>query len=233
MPSLLEWERSSSISWWHTMCKCNPHGFLPRQWLRRGGVVRRGAVIGRSLPLWLSDRKLGPLNTVILMMTATLLVVLAIWLPFGTSSVRALFVVVVLLGIGTGSSVPLGGNIPPFREKACRFAESWLVACVSALCEPESTGTWVGSVYSVASAAYVSLYSPHLGGLGVAAESSPSPLTSPRTLIGNPSTGAILERFEGRGLVVFLAIVLFTGLVSMTALRWLCHGRRWMLVDKI
>ena len=74
---------------------------------------RSGAVVGRSLPLWLSDRKLGPLNTVILMMTATLLVVLGIWLPFGTSSVPALFVVVVLLGIGTGSSVPLGGNGPP------------------------------------------------------------------------------------------------------------------------
>lgn len=107
------------------------------------------------------------------------------------------------------------------------------MACVSALCEPESTGTWVGSVYSVASIAYVFHYPPHLGSLGVAADSSPNPLTSPRTLIGNPSTGAILERFEGRGLVVFLAVVLFTGLVSMTALRWFCHGRRWMLVDKI
>ncbi|KAK1829870.1 putative transporter [Podospora conica] len=147
-----------------------------------------GAVIGRSLPLWLSDRKFGPLNTMILMMAATLLVVLAIWLPFGTSSVTALFAVVVLLGIGTGSSVPLG------------------VACVSALCEPESTGTWVGSVYSVASIA---------------------------TLIGNPSTGAILERFQGQGLVVFLAVVLSTGLASMTALRWLCHGRRWTLAGKI
>ncbi|KAK0751592.1 major facilitator superfamily domain-containing protein [Schizothecium vesticola] len=146
------------------------------------------AVIGRSLPLWLSDRKLGPLNTVILMMTATLFVVLVIWLPFGTSSVTALLVVVVLLGIGTGSLVPLG------------------VACVSALCGPEIIGTWVGLVYSVASIA---------------------------TLIDNPSTGAILERFEGRGLVVFLAIVLFTRLANMTALRWLRHGRRWKFVDKI
>lgn len=87
-------------------------------------MVRRGAVIGRSLPLWLSDRKLGPLNTVILTMTATLVVVLAIWLPLGTTSVTALFVVVVLLGIGTGSSVPLGGNRPPFCEKACRVADA-------------------------------------------------------------------------------------------------------------
>jgi hypothetical protein len=78
MPSPSEWARNSSISWWRTMCKCNPHVFLPRQWLRRGDVARRGAVIGRSLTLWLSDRKLGPLTTAILMMTATLFVVLAI-----------------------------------------------------------------------------------------------------------------------------------------------------------
>ena len=74
------------------------------------GFAHRGAVIGRSLPLWLSDLKFGPLNTMILMMTATLFVVLAIWLPFGTSSVTVLFVIAVLLGIGTGSSVPLGGK---------------------------------------------------------------------------------------------------------------------------
>ena len=83
------------------------------QWLRYEDVACRGAVIGRSLPLWLSDRKFGPLNTMILMLTATLFTVLAIWLPFGTSSVTALFAVVVLLGIGTGSSVPLGGNKSP------------------------------------------------------------------------------------------------------------------------
>jgi hypothetical protein len=40
----------------------------------------------------------------------TLAVVLAIWLPLGASSVEALFIVVVLMGIGTGSFVPLGGK---------------------------------------------------------------------------------------------------------------------------
>jgi hypothetical protein len=40
----------------------------------------------------------------------TLLVVLVIWLPLGASSSAALFVVVVLMGIGTGSFVPLGGK---------------------------------------------------------------------------------------------------------------------------
>jgi len=40
----------------------------------------------------------------------TLLVVLVIWLPLGASSSIALFVVVALMGIGTGSFVPLGGK---------------------------------------------------------------------------------------------------------------------------
>ena len=69
----------------------------------------RGAVIGRIVPLWISDRKLGPLNTIILMNCFTLLAVLVVWLPFGASSVSVLYVVVTLLGVGTGSFVPLGG----------------------------------------------------------------------------------------------------------------------------
>jgi len=66
-------------------------------------------MIGRTVPLWLSDRKLGPINTIILMNVFTLLTVLVVWLPFGALTVPALFVVVLLMGIGTGSFVPLGG----------------------------------------------------------------------------------------------------------------------------
>lgn len=53
---------------------------------------------------------MGPLNATIMMNIFTLFVVLAIWLPLGGLSVAALFVVVVLMGIGTGSFVPLGGK---------------------------------------------------------------------------------------------------------------------------
>ncbi|KAK4449505.1 hypothetical protein QBC34DRAFT_448853 [Podospora aff. communis PSN243] len=147
-----------------------------------------GAIIGRTAPLWLSDRKLGPLNTIILMNGLTLLAVVVVWLPFGALTTEALFVVVVLMGVGTGSFVPLG------------------VAVVSGLCEPGTTGTFLGSVYTVISVA---------------------------TLIGNPSTGAILERFGSPGLVVFIAIVLVTGLASAVTLRWECHDRRWIMKDKI
>lgn len=67
-------------------------------------------MLGRTVPPWLSDRVLGPLNATILMNILTLLVVLVIWLPLGASSITALFAVVVLMGIGTGSFVPLGGK---------------------------------------------------------------------------------------------------------------------------
>ncbi|KAK0656145.1 major facilitator superfamily domain-containing protein, partial [Cercophora newfieldiana] len=147
-----------------------------------------GAIIGRTAPLWLSDRKMGPINTIILMNVFTLLAVLVVWLPFGALTLPALFAVVVTMGIGTGSFVPLG------------------VACVSELSQPGTTGTFLGSVYTVVSIA---------------------------TLIGNPSTGAILNRYGSHGLVAFIAIVLFSGLASAVALRWECHGRRWIMMDKI
>ncbi|KAK1757689.1 putative transporter [Echria macrotheca] len=150
--------------------------------------LARGAIIGRTIPLWISDRKLGPLNTAILMNIFTIAAVLIIWLPFGASSIQALYVVVVLLGVGTGSFVPLG------------------VACVSTLSEAGNTGTWLGSVYSVSGFA---------------------------TLIGNPSTGAILARYGSPGLVAFLTAVLVSAVASATVLRWLCHGRRWIIKDKI
>ncbi|KAL2259376.1 hypothetical protein VTK26DRAFT_6966 [Humicola hyalothermophila] len=143
-----------------------------------------GALLGRTVPPWLSDRGSGPMNTTILMNMFTLLVVLTVWLPVGASSVPALFIVIVLMGIGTGSLVPLG------------------VSCVNALCDPQSIGTWLGSVYSIASVA---------------------------TLIGNPASEAMLSRYGPQGLVAFLAAVLFSGMISTGTLRWIHLGRRWAL----
>ncbi|KAH6854502.1 major facilitator superfamily domain-containing protein [Chaetomium sp. MPI-CAGE-AT-0009] len=147
-----------------------------------------GAILGRTLPPWLSDRLLGPLNATVIMNLFTLLSVLAIWLPLGASSIAALFVVVVLMGIGTGSFVPLG------------------VSCINALCRPENTGTWLGSVYSIVSFA---------------------------TLIGNPVSAIILSRYQSNGLLAFLAAVLFSGMISAVALRWLSHGRRWIFKARV
>ncbi|KAK4240654.1 hypothetical protein C8A03DRAFT_41864 [Achaetomium macrosporum] len=90
-----------------------------------------GAVIGQDCAPWLSDHVLGPLNATISMNVFTLLVVLTIWMPLGTSSIAALFLVAVLMGIGTGSFVPLG------------------VSCINALCNPLNTATWLGAAYSI------------------------------------------------------------------------------------
>lgn len=46
----------------------------------------------------------------------TMLVVLVVWLPFGAMAVPALFVVTVLMGVGTGSFVPLGGKSSPVQS---------------------------------------------------------------------------------------------------------------------
>ncbi|KAL1837497.1 hypothetical protein VTJ49DRAFT_3725 [Mycothermus thermophilus] len=91
-----------------------------------------GAIVGRTVPLWLSDRFLGPLNTTLVMNLFTLLVVLAIWLPLGAASMVALYAAVVLMGIGTGSFVPLG------------------VGCMNVLATPETVATWFGLIYGVA-----------------------------------------------------------------------------------
>ncbi|KAK4103188.1 MFS general substrate transporter [Parathielavia hyrcaniae] len=137
-----------------------------------------GAVIGRTVPLWLSDRLLGPINTTIVMNLFTLLGL----------AIAALFIVVQLMGIGTGSFVPLG------------------VSCINALCCPEHMGTWLGSAYS---------------------------LVSISTLIGNPASAAILARYATKALLAFLAAVLFSGMISAAMVRWLFHGRRWVLKARV
>ncbi|KAK4173051.1 putative transporter [Triangularia setosa] len=90
-----------------------------------------GASFGRILPPLVSDRLLGPLNTTIAMNVFTLAVVLTIWLPAGANSIGMLYLVVVLMGIGTGSFVPLG------------------VACIGALCKPQDMGKWLGFTYAI------------------------------------------------------------------------------------
>lgn len=79
--------------------------------LKRTVIVFSGAILGRTLPPWLADRRLGPLNTILMMNVFTLLVVVVVWLPFGDQSVVALFFVAALMGAGTGSFVPLSGRL--------------------------------------------------------------------------------------------------------------------------
>lgn len=53
------------------------------------------------------------------------------------------------------------------------------------------------------------------------------------TLIGNPASAVILDRYQSSGLLAFLGAVLFTGMISVVALRWLFPGRRWIFLRRI
>ena len=99
------------------------------------------------------------------------------------------------------------------------------MSCINALCRPQNTGTWLGTVYSISSFAYV--FVPSLGVLLLTRE------LHGRTLIGNPSSEVILARYQSNGLVAFLAAVLFSGMISAAALRWLHQGRRWIFKTRV
>ncbi len=119
-------------------------------------------MVGRTLPLWLSDRNLGPINTTILMKLFTLVVVLPIWLPLGATTPAALFAVVVLMGVGTGSLVPLAGNkLPLLRSPLLRrYADVSLKLAASA--QSASPAIWgPGLALSTVSLVLRKLVPPH------------------------------------------------------------------------
>ena len=144
----------------------------------------------------------------------TILTVLVVWLPFGAMAAPALFVVTVLMGVGTGSFVPLGGmylhTVPshasPSGYEMTLITNFSTVQCISALCTSRTIGTWLGFVYTFAGFA---------------------------TLLGNPATEAILAQHGPRALVAFLAGVLVFGLACMVSLRFVMQGGKWILVRKI
>lgn len=90
--------------------------------------------LGRVLPGYLAD-KIGRFNTLLIMIVFTLIFMLALWLPFGTTSLPALYAFAGLFGFGTGSWMAL------------------TPACVGQLCRADEFGRYYGSMYFVASLA--------------------------------------------------------------------------------
>lgn len=90
--------------------------------------------LGRLLPGYLSD-KIGRFNTLLIMIVFTLLPMLIIWLPFGATSLPALYLFVALFGFGTGSWMAL------------------TPACIGQLCRAEEFGRYYGTLYFIASLA--------------------------------------------------------------------------------
>ncbi|KEY67123.1 hypothetical protein S7711_09539 [Stachybotrys chartarum IBT 7711] len=97
-------------------------------------VLNASSCFGRILPGYAADR-MGRFNTLLLMLGFTLVIMLAVWLPFGTNSIGALYVFAALFGFGTGSWMAL------------------TPACIGQLCEAKNFGRYYGNLYFVASIA--------------------------------------------------------------------------------
>lgn len=97
-------------------------------------VLNGVSCFGRLLPGYLSD-KIGRFNTLTIFIITTEIVMLAIWLPFGTTSLPALYVFTALFGFGTGCWMAL---VP---------------SCIGQLCSAQDFGRYYGTSYFVASLA--------------------------------------------------------------------------------
>ena len=62
-------------------------------------------------PSWLAARY-GPFNVTLAMTALTVLTVFVVWVPFGDYSAATLYLVAFFMGVGTGSFVPLAGELP-------------------------------------------------------------------------------------------------------------------------
>ena len=97
-------------------------------------VMNGVSCFGRILPGYVSDI-IGRFNVFMIMIAVTLLLMLVIWLPFGHTSLAALYLFVALFGFGTGSWMAL------------------TPACIGQLCEADNFGRYYGTLYFVASLA--------------------------------------------------------------------------------
>ncbi|KAH7035840.1 major facilitator superfamily domain-containing protein [Microdochium trichocladiopsis] len=106
-------------------------------------VCNGASVLGRLGPGYISD-KLGQFNTLLAMILFMQIFTVALWLPFGHTSLGSLYAFSALFGFGTGSWMAL---IP---------------ACVGQLCPPGEFGRYYGVIYFLGS--FVTLVSVPIGG---------------------------------------------------------------------
>lgn len=97
-------------------------------------VMNGVSCLGRFFPGFVADR-FGRFNVLLIMILFTLILMLAIWLPFGATSLSALYTFAALFGFGTGSWMAL------------------TPACIGQLCKAEEFGRYYGTLYFVASLA--------------------------------------------------------------------------------
>lgn len=109
-------------------------GYSPETGFYLISVMNGISCLGRFFPGFLSDYA-GRFNTLLLMLFLTLVVMLVLWLPFGATSLPALYAFAALFGFGTGSWMAL---VP---------------VCIGQLCRAEEFGRYWGTCYFVASLA--------------------------------------------------------------------------------
>ncbi|KAF1920760.1 major facilitator superfamily domain-containing protein [Ampelomyces quisqualis] len=97
-------------------------------------VLNGVSCLGRLLPGYVAD-KIGRFNTLFIMIIFTLVFMLSLWLPLGTTSLAALYCFAALFGFGTGSWMAL------------------TPACVGQLCRTEEFGRYYGSMFFIISLA--------------------------------------------------------------------------------
>ncbi|CAI7612962.1 unnamed protein product [Penicillium pancosmium] len=90
------------------------------------------SLFGRVIPGFAADQ-LGRFNTLISMVCATLIVMAAVWVPFGSQDEATLYAVVAIFGFGSGGWLSLAP------------------VCAGQLCRTEDYGRFYGTIYSVAS----------------------------------------------------------------------------------
>lgn len=108
--------------------------FAPETGFYLISVLNGVSCLGRLLPGYVAD-KIGRFNTLLIMIVFTLIWMLALWLPLGTTSLAALYAFAALFGFGTGSWMAL------------------TPACVGQLCRADEFGRYYGSMYFIASLA--------------------------------------------------------------------------------
>jgi MFS family permease len=95
-------------------------------------VLNSMSLLGRVLPGFAADQ-VGRFNILLCLVITTLLVMAAVWLPFGSRDEATLYAVVAIFGFGSGGWLSLAP------------------VCAGQLCRTEEYGRFYGTVYFVAS----------------------------------------------------------------------------------
>jgi MFS family permease len=116
-------------------------------------VLNGVSCLGRIIPGFVSDI-VGRFNVFGVMMVFTLVIMLVVWLPFGHTSLVALYVFAAFFGFGTGSWVSFEQTGLQNKSRHlltfCRLKMAMTPACIGQLSGPHHFGRYFGTLYFIA-----------------------------------------------------------------------------------